>query len=118
MLLYSGAFIKDNPDAGRRFMRAYVRAIRDCNDALKDGKIAGPNATIKDPAVYRAITPQGCNPDGRVNEASLKKDLKFYQEDGLVKGNATVEQAVDNSFVEAALKDLGPYKPMAMAGKK
>ena len=124
VLLYSGAFIKDNPDAGKRFMRAYVRAIRDYNDALKDGRIAGPNAKevidilteytkIKDPAVYRAITPQGCNPDGRVNEASLKKDLRFYQDDGLVKGNATVDQALDNSFVEAALKDLGPYKPMA-----
>jgi NitT/TauT family transport system substrate-binding protein len=122
VVLYSNAFIKNNPDAAKRFMRAYLRAVREYNDALKDGKIAGPNATeviailteytnIKDPAVYRTITPQGCNPDGAVHEASLKNDLAFYKDEGLIKGNVTVEQALDNSFVEAALKDLGPYQP-------
>jgi NitT/TauT family transport system substrate-binding protein len=121
VVLYSGAFIKTNPDAGKRFMRAYLRAVRDYNDALKDGKIAGPKAAeviailteytnIKDPALYRTISPQGCNPDGDVNDASLNIDLAFYKSEGQIKGNVTVEQAVDNSFVAAALKDLGPYK--------
>jgi NitT/TauT family transport system substrate-binding protein len=121
VVLYSGAFIKTNPDAGKRFMRAYLRAVRDYNDALKDGKIAGPKAAeviailteytnIKDPALYRMISPQGCNPDGDVNDASLNIDLAFYKSEGQIKGNVTVEQAVDNSFVAAALKDLGPYK--------
>jgi NitT/TauT family transport system substrate-binding protein len=122
VVLYSSAFIKNNPDAAKRFMRAYLRAVREYNDALSDGKIAGPNAAeviailteytnIKDPTVYRTITPQGCNPDGAVHEASLKNDLAFYKEEGQVKGNVTVEQALDNSFVEAAVKELGPYKP-------
>ena len=121
VVLYSGAFIKNNPDAAKRFMRAYLRAVRDYNDGLKDGKIAGANAdeviavltqytNIKDGALYRAISPQGCNPDGSVNEASLKNDLQFYKDEGLIKGNVTVEQTLDHSFVEAALKDLGPYK--------
>ncbi|MDB5764653.1 MAG: tauA [Herminiimonas sp.] len=121
VVLYSGAFAKSNPDAAKRFMRAYLRAVRDYNDALKDGRIAGPNApeviailteytNIKDPAVYRAISPQGCNPDGKVHEASLKNDLQFYKDEGLIQGNVTVEQSLDNSFVEAAVKDLGPYK--------
>jgi NitT/TauT family transport system substrate-binding protein len=124
VVLYSGAFIKNNPDAARRFMRAYLRAVRDYNDALKDGRIAGPNAAeviailteytnVKDPAVYRSISPQGCNPDGAVNEASLNTDLAFYKQEGQIKGNVTVEQALDNSFVEAALKQLGPYKPQS-----
>jgi NitT/TauT family transport system substrate-binding protein len=122
VVLYSSAFIKNSPDAAKRFMRAYLRAVREYNDALSDGKIAGPNAAeviailteytnIKDPAVYRTITPQGCNPDGAVHEASLKNDLAFYKEEGQVKGIVTVEQALDNSFVEAAVKELGPYKP-------
>jgi NitT/TauT family transport system substrate-binding protein len=123
VVLYSGAFIRDNPDAARRFMRAYLRAVRDYNDALKDGKIAGPKAaeviailtqytSIKDPALYRMISPQGCNPDGTVYEPSLHNDLAFYKAEGQIKGNVTVEQALDNSFVQAALKDLGPYKPL------
>ena len=122
VVLYSGAFIKHQPDAARRFMRAYLRAIRDYNDALKDGKIAGPNAaeviailteytSIKDPALYRVISPQGCNPDGAVHQASLKNDLAFYKSEGQIHGAVTVEQALDNSFVDAALKELGPYKP-------
>ena len=121
-VLYAGTFIKAQPDAARRFMRAYLRAVRDYNDALKDGRIAGPNAeeviailtkrtAVKDPAVYRAITPQGTNPDGHVNMASLKKDLDYYKEQKEIKGKVEVEQLVDMSFVEAALKDLGPYKP-------
>ncbi|HZQ62311.1 MAG TPA: ABC transporter substrate-binding protein [Casimicrobiaceae bacterium] len=122
VILYGGNFIKDQPDAAHRFMRAYLRAVRDYNDALSGGHIAGPNADeviaalieytpIKDAALYRAITPQGCNPDGHVNIESLRNDLAFFKEQGEVKGNVTVEQAIDTSFVEAALKELGPYKP-------
>jgi NitT/TauT family transport system substrate-binding protein len=101
-------------------MRAYLRAVRDYNDALANGKIAGPNAdevisilteytAVKDPAVYRSINAQGCNPDGKVHEPSLRNDLAFFKEQGDVKGNVTVEQALDHSFAEAAVKELGPY---------
>lgn len=120
--LYSGTFIKQNPDAAKRFMRAYIRAVRDYNDALKDGKLAGRNAeeivtilteytSIQDPNVYRTIVPNGCNPNGKVNEVSLKKDFEFYKSQGLIEGNVTVEQALDHSFAEAVVKELGPYKP-------
>jgi NitT/TauT family transport system substrate-binding protein len=61
--------------------------------------------------VYAAITPNGCNPDGQLNEASLRKDLDFFKERKLIEGNVTVDQVIDHSFVEAALKELGPYKP-------
>jgi NitT/TauT family transport system substrate-binding protein len=125
VVLYSGNFIKANPDAAKRFMRAYLRATRDYNDGLKDGRIAGPNANeviailteytnIKDAAVYRAITPQGTNPDGKVHEPSLKNDLQFFKDEGQVTGKVTVEQVLDTSFVDAALKELGPYKSKAV----
>jgi NitT/TauT family transport system substrate-binding protein len=120
-ILYSGDFIKQRPDEARKFMRAYLKAARDYNDALRDGRLAGPNAeeiigiltettNIKDPKVYKAITSNGVHPDGRINEESLRKDLQFFRERGLIEGSVTVEQVVDNSFVEWALKDLGPYK--------
>jgi NitT/TauT family transport system substrate-binding protein len=120
VVLYGGAFIKDNPDTAHKFMRAYIRGVRDYNDALNGAKLAGPKAdeiisilteytSIKDPAVYKSIVAQGTNPDGKVNEASLNKDFLFYKEQGLIEGKVSVAQAVDNSFVEAALKKLGPY---------
>ncbi|MEA2757172.1 MAG: NitT/TauT family transport system substrate-binding protein [Aliidongia sp.] len=120
VLLYSEKF-SQNADAARRFMRAYLRAVRFYNGALQDGRMIGPNADeviailaastpIKDPAVYKAITPTGMNPDGKVNVQSLADDLAFYKEQGLITGDIKAEQVVDNSFVDAAVKELGPYK--------
>ena len=65
---------------------------------------------IKDAAIYKAITPTGMNPDGKVNVESLAQDLAFYREQGLIQGEVRLEQLVDHSFVEAALRELGPYK--------
>ena len=124
VVLYSGAFIRSKPDAARRFMRAYVRAIRDYNDALDNGRLAGPGAdevvailteytNVKDAALYRTITPHGTDPDGRLNVESLKTDLQFYKDEGTVTGAVTVAQVVDTSFVDAAVKALGPYKRKA-----
>jgi NitT/TauT family transport system substrate-binding protein len=121
-LLYGDKFIKEQPELAKKFMRAYIRAARDYNDALRDGKLSGPYAeeviailtektAIKDPNVYKSITPNGVNPDGKVFDASLKKDLQFFKDRKMIDGNITVEEVVDNSFVTAALKDLGPYRP-------
>lgn len=122
VILYGGKFIKEQPEIGRKFMKAYIRGVRDYNDALKTGRLAGPSAneiikilteytTIKDPKVYASITPNGCNPDGKLNEESLKKDLDFFRERGLIEGKVVVEQVIDHSFVAAAIKELGTYKP-------
>ena len=120
VLLFSEKFA-EQPDAAARFMRAYLRAVRFYNGALQDGHMAGPNAdqvisilaeatSIKDPAIYRDVTPTGMNPNGTVNVQSLADDLQFYREQGLIQGDVKLDQIVDQSFVEAAVKELGPYK--------
>lgn len=120
VVLYSGEFVKNRPEVARRFMRAYLKGVRDYNRTLVDGKIAGPGAeevlavlteytAIKDKDLYREIVPHATNPDGRVNVASMKLDYAFFKEQGLVSGTGTVEQLVDNSFVDAVVKELGPY---------
>jgi NitT/TauT family transport system substrate-binding protein len=108
--------------SARRFMRAYIRAVRFYNGALQNGRLDGPNADdviailseatpIKGRDIYKLITPTGMNPDGRVNKASLAHDLAFYTGQGLIKGAVDLDQVVDGSFVEAVLKELGPYRP-------
>lgn len=120
-LFYSGQFIAKSPDVARRFMVAYLKGARLYNDALKDGKFAGPAAdevikilvqdsNVKDPALYSKMTPNGMHPDGRLNEASMKKDLQFYKDQGYLEGTVSVEQVLDTSFANAAVKELGPYK--------
>jgi NitT/TauT family transport system substrate-binding protein len=122
VLLFAEDFARKRPDAAKNFMRAYIRAVRFYNGALKDGRLDGPNADeviailsdatpIKSRDIYKLITPTGMNPDGRVNKASLAYDLAFYTEQGLVKSAVHLDDAVDGSFVEAALKELGPYRP-------
>lgn len=121
VLLYSGDFAIKRADVARRFMRAYLKGVRDYNDALKDGRIAGANADeiitiltqstpVKDAAVYRAIHTQGCNPNGRVDEKSLATDLEFFKSEKLIEGNVSVADVVDHSFADWAVKELGPYQ--------
>jgi len=122
VVLYAGSFIRDKPEVARRFMRAYLRGVRDYNDALKDGRLIGPgsdaiidiliaNTSTKDALTYRTIRASACNPNGNVNEASLNKDLQFFKDEGLIQGQVNMSQVVDHSFIAAALKDLGPYQP-------
>jgi len=122
VLLYSEEFVLKHRDEAMRFMRAYIRAVRFYNGALKDGRLAGPNADeviailseatpIKARAIYDAITPTGMNPDGRVNKESLAHDLAFYAEQGLIKGAMNLDDVLDFSFVDAVVRELGPYRP-------
>jgi len=121
VLLYGGDFIHKMPQVAKKFMIAYLEGARFYNGALSDGKFSGPNAreviailvknsNVKDPALYGKMTPNGINPDGKLNEASLNKDLQFYKDQGYVTGTVTVPQVVDTSFASAAVKELGPYR--------
>ena len=122
VVLYADAFINKRRAVAQRFMRAYIRALRDYNDALKDGHIAGPGADdilailtkytdIKDPKVYRDMVPFAANPNGQVNKATLANDYDFFKSRGLIHGNVTVDQVIDNSFADEAVRQLGVYKP-------
>ena len=120
-LIYGDHFIARRADA-ERFMRAYLRGIRFYVRALKDGRLAGETAdeviailteytSVKSAELLRKITPTGMDPDGRVNVESLQRDVDFYTSQGLVQGKVDVAKIVDHSFVEAAVKALGPFKP-------
>ena len=123
IVFYSEKFARTRPEAARKFMRAYLRAVRDYNDTLVGGKIDGPNAdeivatltqytNLKNPALVRKITPPAINPDGHVNLEGMRIDLAFYRELGQVQDGAIKpEDIIDMSFVDAAVRDLGPYRP-------
>ena len=123
VVFYSERFVKDRRDVAERFMRAYLRGIRLYNDALKDGRLAGPAAgeiiailakytSIKDAAMLHRIIPSAVNPDGEVNIAGLRHDLAFFRELGLIESkDVSADGVVDGSFVKGALGKLGPYRP-------
>jgi NitT/TauT family transport system substrate-binding protein len=122
-VLYSEIFAHDRPALALKFMRAYIKAVREYDNALKDGRIAGPNADevvsilteytfIKDPKIHRSITPAAIDPDGRMSLEGLRNDLLFFKEQKLIEDpKIEVERVIDTSFVEKAVKELGPSRP-------
>jgi NitT/TauT family transport system substrate-binding protein len=121
VLIYGGAFMREHRDLARKFMRAYLRAARYYVGALRGGHFAGPNAAdviailtattgLKDAAAYKTLTPGSIDPDGKLNLASMRKDLQYFKDQGLIDGNVKVEDVVDESVLNEALKDLGAYK--------
>jgi NitT/TauT family transport system substrate-binding protein len=121
VLIFSGAFMRDHRDLAVKFMRAYVRAVRYYVGALHDGHFAGVNAadvisilsattSLKDPAAYQTMTPGSIDPNGKLNLASMRKDLQYFKDQGLIEGNVKVEDIVDESILDDVLKQLGPYK--------
>ena len=122
VLIYSEKFIRERRETAQRFMRAYVRGLRYYHAALKDGHIAGDNADkvidiltkntgITDPAVYRKLAPSGVDPDGRISTDSLRNDLVLFKQLKLVDNPAiTVDDIMDESFVDDVVRELGSLK--------
>ena len=72
-------------------MKAYLQGVRDYNDALKDGRIAGPNAeeiidaiarysVTKDRDLIRTVIPAALHPDGEVNVDGLARGPRFHRD--------------------------------------
>ena len=104
-------------DVAQHWMNAYIRGVRDYNDAFGPKKksrdevvqILAANTTVKDPKVFDQMRPAGLDPDGKLDTSSMKTDLNYYVESGQVKSSADLSKLIDTSFQEAAVKALGPY---------
>ena len=119
-VLYSGKFSQDR-DTGVKFLKAYLRAVRDYDRALKDGKIAGPGAEeiiamlgemtgVKDLSIFRDAVPPYIDPNGALYMTALETDLAYYKQLGLIKNDLTLDRVIDRSFAQAAAAALGPSK--------
>jgi NitT/TauT family transport system substrate-binding protein len=120
-IFYSGNFIRNSRDTAVKFMVAYIKGLRFVNGALNRGRLNGPNAgevidalvkysAIHDPAVFREIVPNAVDVNGSLNLSNLRFDLAAFHGAGYIDNDTTVEQVVDTSFSDAALKILGPYR--------
>ena len=120
MVCYGAQFVTKRPEAGRRFMKAYLQGVRDYNDALKDGRIAGPNAedvvdaiarysVTKDRDLIKTVIPAAFTRTAKSTSMASPR-TGFIKTLGLVKSNVAVADIVDMSFAKAAAAELGPYK--------
>jgi len=116
IIAYGPSFVK-RTDVARRWMIAYLRGVRDYNDAFgpkKKGrdevvKILAKYTAVKDPKTYDKMIPAGIDPNGKPNVQGMEKDLAYYEQAGEVTQKVNLASMTDMSFQAHAISKLGPY---------
>jgi len=110
VLLYGPGFWQRRRDVATRFMIAYLRGVRDYDDAFNGhGDRAGivavlaAHTSVKTIALYDRMVMPGLDRDGRVNLAGMREDLRWFRAAGLVGGAIDDAALFDSSFVDAAV---------------
>lgn len=115
LLLY-GTSMTEKREIADRFMVAYIKSLRDYNDAFFKNKnkqeiidLLAKYSVVKQPALYEKMYPAGLNPDGYVRMKGIAMDLEWYKERNLLQKDIQYTEVVDNSYVDFALNHLGRY---------
>jgi len=113
-IFYSPHFIKNNPKQAVDFMAAYLKGVRVFRDAFINGKRRQEITNklkkyikIQDDAVWENIVIQRIDPNGYIRKDALLNDIKWYKEKGYINKIPNVDQYIDFSFIEKALKIIG-----------
>jgi NitT/TauT family transport system substrate-binding protein len=113
-ILYSADFARNHADAGRRWMVAYLRGVRDFMDAFTRDRdyddvvgILTRNTRVKDPAIYRQMIAGYINPNGYIDPSGLAEEQEWFATNGFVPQRVDVLAKIDNQFVDYALSVLG-----------
>ena len=117
-IFFSEKFVTETPELAQRWMNAYVRGLRDYNDAFMHGKdleavvkLLIKWTKVKDPELYKKMIPVGLSPDGALNVDSLKADASWLTKAGYIKQPVEITKIVNTSWTENAVKKLGAYAP-------
>ena len=116
MVLASPKFINEEEDVSLRFMAAYLKGVRDYNDAFMKGKnkeeiikIMTKHTALKDKKLWENVFVTGLNPNGEMYIEDIKKQYEMYKANGAISGNVDFNKAIDPSLTEEAIKIIGEY---------
>lgn len=116
MVLASPKFM-ENEELSLRFMAAYLKGVRDYNDAFfKDiGKdevvdIMVKHTALKDPGLWDRVFVTGLDPNGRMFVEDIKKQYDSYKANGAIRGDIDFDKAVDTSLAEEVVEIIGEYE--------
>lgn len=115
--VYSQRLILEQPEAGRRFMVALLRGVRDYEDAYAKHQgraevvdVLTRYTPIKDPALYDKIVWIKLPTSGETNVEALREDVAWLAAQGAVPRVPDLTTLVDTTFTDYAVERLGPYR--------
>jgi NitT/TauT family transport system substrate-binding protein len=114
-IMYSEQFANQT-DPAVRWMTAYVKGLREYNDAFVNGtgreevvRVLEKVGVVTDRALLDKMGLTGLNPNGYVNRQSLQEMHDFFVRKGSITQPVPLDALLDDSFVTAALAKLGRY---------
>ena len=116
VVMYGPQFIQTQADLAKRMMVAYLRGVRDYNDAFVKNKnrdtvidILARRTTLTDHAIYDHIGLPALDPNGKVLSQDLDAQQTWYVDNGYQNTRLDISTVVDNQFAEYATQQLGSY---------
>jgi len=115
VVLYGKRLLQDDPDLGRRFMRAYLRGARRYNEGKTGRNIAILSKGTRLPAeIIRRSCWLPISSDGVVRVENIQELLDWSRKLGYLQADVPVAQWWNSSFIDAANKSLGPAPPSTL----
>ncbi|WP_406945600.1 ABC transporter substrate-binding protein [Halobacillus sp. SY10] len=116
MVLGSPDFIEKETDVSVRFMAAYLKGVRDYNDAFLHDEgldevidIMTKHTALKDADVWKKVGVTGLDPNGEMFIDDIKKQFEMYDANGAISGDIDFNDAIDTSLSEEAMEVIGRY---------
>jgi len=112
-IVYSEAFATQKKEAANGFMVAYMKGVRDYNDAYRKNKNRSEvtkilaDATKTEPALVDRMWKGGLDPDQKIDKKWIVATQDFLFNHKYVPKKVDVDKLVDPSFAEYAIKQLG-----------
>ncbi|WP_093856645.1 ABC transporter substrate-binding protein [Tenuibacillus multivorans] len=118
MVLGSPDFLNEDREIAKRFMAAYLKGVRDYNDAFiketgdldKIIDIMTEYTALKDPETWKEVGVTGLDPNGKMFVEDIHNQYEVYKENGAIKGELNLDQVVDTSLVEEVVDLIGEYE--------
>ena len=116
LVLGSPEFMSEEEDISLRFMAAYLKGVRDYNDAFVKGEgkkeiveIMTKHTALKDVELWDRVNVTGLDPDGKMFIDDIKKQYGAYKANGAIRGDIDFDKAIDTSVTEKAVETIGEY---------
>ncbi len=108
LILYGPNLLDTNPETGRSFMTAYLKAVQQYNEGKTDRNVEIlAKYTKLDPELLRKTCWPALKKDGSINVQSIIDFQTWSKSKGTLDSNVTQEQFWDDSFIKYGNQILG-----------